>query len=151
MLLGNTEDLQTELSGGNAGQVALFLIFIAIAQQCTHDVHLGVTGAAVTAGRLDLLHDYRRFGQGSALTAVLLGNQRRKQSAFTAFIHKFGGIVTFGIQLTPVGIAVFISYGAHPGAQFVEISTQINLHSIMYRFTGFRSFALPARAAYMRA
>ena len=61
--------------------------------------------------------------RGSALTAVLLGNQRRKQSAFTAFIHKFGGIVTFGIQLTPVGIAVFYQLWCAPaGAQFVEIS-----------------------------
>ena len=42
--LGDAEGLQAQLAGGDAWQVALLLLVVAVPEERAHDVHLGVGG-----------------------------------------------------------------------------------------------------------
>ncbi len=99
---GNTEGLQPQLSSGNARQIAIFLVLIAMLEQRPHGVHLGVAGTAVTAAALDFFEDrttrlYRQSG-----TAVGLGDEHRKKSRLRKRPHEFGGIGGRVVQSAPV-------------------------------------------------
>ena len=55
--LGDAERLQPQFAAGDLRQVLCLLLVVAVPQHGAHGVHLGVAGAAVAAGAVDLFED----------------------------------------------------------------------------------------------
>ena len=73
--LGDAKGLQSQFARRDLWQVALLLLFAAVPQQGTHNVHLGVTLARGASGGIYLLQDHRGGAQWQPRAAILLGDQ----------------------------------------------------------------------------
>ena len=89
---GDAERLQAELPGSDFGQVGLFLLVRAVAEDGAHDIHLGVAGGTVAALALDGFQDGGGGRQGQAGAAEFLGDQRAEIAAFGQGADEFGGV-----------------------------------------------------------
>src|SRR5690349_19131018 len=100
--LGDAERLEAKLAARDRRQVALFLFGTAVAKERAHRVHLGVTGGAVAAAGLDLLHDRGRRGHGQPAAAVLFGNERGEEPGFGQRRDELFRISALAIEAAPI-------------------------------------------------
>src|SRR5215471_12874346 len=70
--LGDAEGLEAERAGRDLRQVLPLLRRAAVAQHGAHHVHLGMAGAAVAAGLVDLLENGRGGADAEPAAAILL-------------------------------------------------------------------------------
>jgi hypothetical protein len=72
-------------------------------QKRAHDVHLGVTGARVGAGPIDLLENDRRFRDTESAAAVLGRDERRQPARPRQRNDEILGICLLFLHSLPVG------------------------------------------------
>src|SRR3954453_13623345 len=111
--LADTEGLQSQFTLGDRGQPKLLLRLAAVTQQRAHGVHLCVTGGAIAAGSVDLLHDRRSRRQRQAAAAILLRDQCGEESGFGERRDEFAWIATFAIEPPPIFAGKAGTEGAH--------------------------------------
>ena len=100
--LGDAEGLQPQLARRDLRQPARLLRRAAVPQQRAHGVHLGVTGRAVAARRLDLLHDRGRRRHGQPAAAVFLRDQRGQEPGVGERGDEFGRIGALAVERAPI-------------------------------------------------
>ena len=87
---------------GDLRQVALLLVRAAVLQDGAHDVHLGVAGAGIAAGAVDLLEDRRGRRQRQAGAAEFLGDQRAEVAGLGQGGDEGGRVGAVTVHLAPV-------------------------------------------------
>ena len=100
--LGDAERLQPQLAAGDLRQPFRLLLVAAVPQHRAHGVHLGVAGAAIAAGALDLFQDRGRGRQFQPGAAIFLGDQHREIAGLRQRIDEGGGVGHLAVELAPV-------------------------------------------------
>ena len=109
------------------GRYCLLLGVGAVPEDRAHHVHLGVAGAGVAAGGVDLLEDHARRRQREPGAAVLLGDQRGQP----ALLGQRGDEllrVAVGLEPAPVLAGEPRAQLAHGGADLVQLGRRREVH-----------------------
>ena len=85
----------------------------AMSEDGTHRVHLGVTGAAVAAGALDLLEDRATGRERQAAAAIGLRDQRGEKAGLRERAHELFRIGAGRVLRAPVGAGEGRAQAAH--------------------------------------
>ena len=105
--------LQPQFALGDGWQVAAFLFIAAVPQHCAHGVHLGMAGAGVAAGVIDLFENDAGLGDAQARPAILFRNQRGEIAALREGRDKLLGVAFFLVHGAPVWIGKIFAEAAN--------------------------------------
>src|SRR3974390_3387583 len=118
--LSDTEGLQPQFAAGDLGQIFLFLLGVAMPQDCAHGVHLRVAGGAVASGGMDFFEDGAGGADAEPAAAVVLRDQRGKIPGLRERGYEFGRISALSVERAPVFPGKFIAESAHAPADIGE-------------------------------
>ena len=120
------------------GQPFRLLLVAAVPQHRAHGVHLGVAGAAVAAGALDLLEDRGRGRQRQPGAAIFLGDQHREIAGLGQRVDELGRIGPLAVELAPVFAG---ELGAELGDRVADVGMFVLLFVCGHRNSAGRSRA----------
>ena len=144
--LGHAEGLQPARAARDLGQVRLLLRVRAVPQHRAHGVHLGVAGAAVAAGRVDLLQDRPSRADAEPAAAVALGDQRGQKTRVGERLHELLRIGALAVLLPPVFAGVARTERADRLAQLAVVLVEVDdgralAHSTVTDFARLRGWS----------
>jgi len=113
----DAECLQAQFSARDRRQPLSFLGRAAVAQQCSHDVHLGVGRTRISASMVDFLGDDRRVRKRQAQPSVLVRDQRGEEPILGERADELLGIGPLSVEFAPVRVAECGARLPHAGAQ----------------------------------
>lgn len=117
---GDTECLKSQAAGSDVRQIAALLLFAAVSQDRSHDVHLGMAGGTIAAGCMDFLQNSCGNTKAEAAATVFLRNQHAEISGIGQRLDKVGGVGAFPVQTTPVFAGELRTQRAHGMANLGE-------------------------------
>lgn len=137
--LGDAEGLQAQGAVGDAGKVFRLLFGVAVPQDRSHRVHLGVTGGGVAAVAMDLLEDNRSGREVQPRPAVFLRYHRREIALADERVDEFLRVGAALVEIAPVRPRILRADPRDTVADFRKFSGRIKrLHVTP------RSFLWPA-------
>ena len=144
--LGDAEGLEPPGAARDLRQVGLLLRRRAVTQQRAHGVHLGVAGAAVAAGGVDLLQDRRSGADAEAAAAVALGDQGGEEARIGERLHELPRVGALAIFLAPVLAGIAGAERAHRLAQLAVVVVEVDqdgplAHSTVTDFARLRGWS----------
>src|SRR4030095_5739160 len=117
--LGDAEGLQPQFASSDCRQKRTLLLGRSVAQQGAHRVHLRVGRARVSAAKVDLLENDRRFGHAQAGSAEFLGNERRQVAGLGQRANEGVRVGARRVELAPVAVGKRFAEIANRGSQIL--------------------------------